>query len=97
MITFIDEALRHFPSGRCCRGGCGGPCCSVPQPRPAGGSKVSTVVIGMPHRGRLNLLTGPLQYPVEALLHKVPPGGRGGGGYCLILSPYFDSDFHSGS
>ena len=49
-----------------------------PSPLPAGGVGVSTVVIGMPHRGRLNLLTGPLQYPMEALLHKVPQEeGRG--------------------
>ena len=29
------------------------------------------VVIGMPHRGRINLLTGALQVPAIALLHKV--------------------------
>ena len=47
---------------------------------PVGGVGVSTLVIGMPHRGRLNLLMGPLQYPAEALLHKVPQGGGGGRG-----------------
>ena len=47
---------------------------------PAGGVGVSTLVIGMPHRSRLNLLTGLLHYPMEALLHKVPQGGGRGEG-----------------
>lgn len=29
------------------------------------------VVIGMPHRGRLNLLTGLLGFPAEAIFHKM--------------------------
>ena len=32
---------------------------------------VSHVFIGMPHRGRLNLLTDQLQYSPTALFHKV--------------------------
>ena len=55
---------------------------------PVGGVGVSTLVIGMPHRGRLNLLMGPLQYPAEALLHKVPQGeGRGSGGQWSLCLP----------
>lgn len=43
------------------------------------------IVVGMPHRGRLNLLTDLLQYPAEALFHKLkgnselPPGTVGSG------------------
>lgn len=36
-----------------------------------GTAGVEEVVIGMPHRGRLNLLTGPLQYSKEMFFHKV--------------------------
>lgn len=32
---------------------------------------VSDVIVGMPHRGRLNLLTGMLQFPHTALFHKI--------------------------
>lgn len=32
---------------------------------------VSDIVLGMPHRGRLNLLTGLLKYPARALFHKL--------------------------
>ncbi|CAH0493466.1 unnamed protein product [Peronospora farinosa] len=34
-------------------------------------SGVTDVVIGMPHRGRLALLVGPLEYPVHRIFHKV--------------------------
>ena len=37
----------------------------------AGVRGVSDVILCMPHRGRLNLLTGLLGYPLEALFHKV--------------------------
>ena len=37
----------------------------------AGVRGVSDVILCMPHRGRLNLLTGLLGYPHEALFHKV--------------------------
>lgn len=36
-----------------------------------GSGVVPNVVIGMPHRGRLNLLIGLLEYPPEALFHKL--------------------------
>ena len=36
-----------------------------------GATGVEEVVIGMAHRGRLNLLTGLLQYPTDAFFHKV--------------------------
>lgn len=42
-------------------------------------------MVGMPHRGRLNLLTDLLQYPPQALFHKLkgnselPPGTVGSG------------------
>ena len=32
------------------------------------------VILGMPHRGRLNLLTGLLQFPPSALFHKIRGG-----------------------
>ncbi|CAL1698812.1 unnamed protein product [Somion occarium] len=32
---------------------------------------VEHIIIGMPHRGRLNLLTGLLEYPPRALFHKI--------------------------
>jgi probable 2-oxoglutarate dehydrogenase E1 component DHKTD1 len=35
---------------------------------------VQHVVLGMPHRGRLNLLTGLLQYDPAALFHKIKGG-----------------------
>ncbi|KAJ7147082.1 Transketolase, pyrimidine binding domain-containing protein [Mycena crocata] len=37
---------------------------------------VSTVVLGMPHRGRLNLLTDLLKYPATALFHKIKGGAE---------------------
>ncbi|KAJ7175983.1 thiamine diphosphate-binding protein [Mycena filopes] len=37
---------------------------------------VSTVVLGMPHRGRLNLLTDLLQYSPTALFHKIKGGAE---------------------
>ena len=33
--------------------------------------KIQELVLGMPHRGRLNLLTGLLEYPAAQLFHKV--------------------------
>ena len=36
-----------------------------------GGRGVRDIVLAMPHRGRLNLLTGLLGLPTEALFHKV--------------------------
>ncbi len=41
------------------------------------------VVVGMPHRGRLNLMTILLQYPASSIFHKLtgkrelPPGSQG--------------------
>ncbi|KAF8172057.1 dehydrogenase E1 and transketolase domain-containing protein 1 [Mycena galopus ATCC 62051] len=37
---------------------------------------VSTIVLGMPHRGRLNLLTDLLEYPATALFHKIKGGAE---------------------
>ncbi|KAK7048480.1 2-oxoglutarate dehydrogenase E1 component mitochondrial [Favolaschia claudopus] len=37
---------------------------------------VSSIVLGMPHRGRLNLLTDLLQYPATALFHKIKGGAE---------------------
>ena len=34
-------------------------------------SSLTNIVLGMPHRGRLNLLTGVLGYPLEALFNKI--------------------------
>jgi len=36
-----------------------------------GDMNVKEVIMGMPHRGRLNLLTDLLQYPKELFFHKV--------------------------
>ena len=33
--------------------------------------KIQELVLGIPHRGRLNLLTGLLKYPTAQLFHKV--------------------------
>ncbi|KAJ6559045.1 Transketolase, pyrimidine binding domain-containing protein [Mycena vulgaris] len=37
---------------------------------------VSSIILGMPHRGRLNLLTDLLQYPATALFHKIKGGAE---------------------
>ncbi|KAF7346487.1 2-oxoglutarate dehydrogenase E1 component mitochondrial [Mycena sanguinolenta] len=37
---------------------------------------ISTIVLGMPHRGRLNLLTDLLQYPATALFSKIKGGAE---------------------
>ncbi|KAJ6585129.1 dehydrogenase E1 and transketolase domain-containing protein 1 [Mycena capillaripes] len=37
---------------------------------------VSTIVLGMPHRGRLNLLTDLLQYSATSLFHKIKGGAE---------------------
>ncbi|KAI0786303.1 dehydrogenase E1 and transketolase domain-containing protein 1 [Abortiporus biennis] len=42
--------------------------------RVAAEAGVEHVLLGMPHRGRLNLLTGLLQYPPQALFHKIKGG-----------------------
>ena len=34
------------------------------------------IILGMPHRGRLNLLTGLLEYDPAALFHKIKGGGE---------------------
>ncbi|KIK54180.1 hypothetical protein GYMLUDRAFT_48977 [Collybiopsis luxurians FD-317 M1] len=41
-------------------------------------SSVSHIIVGMPHRGRLNFLTDPqlLQYPATALFHKIRGGSE---------------------
>ncbi|KAI0070572.1 dehydrogenase E1 and transketolase domain-containing protein 1 [Panus rudis PR-1116 ss-1] len=39
--------------------------------RTASQAGVEHIVLGMPHRGRLNLLTGLLEYPVRQLFHKI--------------------------
>lgn len=55
---------------------------------------VQDVVIGMPHRGRLNLLCDLLEYPYPALFHKMkghselPPGTLGSGD---VISHLFNS------
>ncbi|KAI0628692.1 thiamine diphosphate-binding protein [Trametes polyzona] len=37
---------------------------------------VEHIIVGMPHRGRLNLLTGLLEYPPSALFHKIKGGSE---------------------
>ena len=37
----------------------------------ASAAGISDVIMGMPHRGRYNLLTGMLQFSPTALFHKV--------------------------
>ena len=37
----------------------------------AANNNLKSVVLGMPHRGRLNLLTGLLKYPAMKLFHKI--------------------------
>ncbi|KAJ7695948.1 dehydrogenase E1 and transketolase domain-containing protein 1 [Mycena rosella] len=37
---------------------------------------ISSIIIGMPHRGRLNLLTDLLKYPATALFHKIKGGAE---------------------
>ncbi|XP_064464029.1 2-oxoadipate dehydrogenase complex component E1-like [Ornithodoros turicata] len=59
-------------------------------------SNVTDVVIGMPHRGRLNLLTGLLQFPVVEVLQKmkgmpeVPAGIKGSGDVLSHLATAVD-------
>ena len=42
---------------------------------------VEHIIIGMPHRGRLNLLTGMLEFPPAALFHKIKGGSELPEGY----------------
>ncbi|RPD70915.1 dehydrogenase E1 and transketolase domain-containing protein 1 [Lentinus tigrinus ALCF2SS1-7] len=42
---------------------------------------VEHIIIGMPHRGRLNLLTGMLEFPPSALFHKIKGGSELPEGY----------------
>ena len=42
---------------------------------------VEHLIIGMPHRGRLNLLTGLLEFPPSALFHKIKGGSELPEGY----------------
>ena len=42
---------------------------------------VEHIIIGMPHRGRLNLLTGMLEFPPSALFHKIKGGSELSEGY----------------
>lgn len=59
---------------------------------------LKNIVVGMPHRGRLNLLTDLLQYPPQALFHKLkgnselPPNTVGSGDVLshLANSPTLD-------
>ena len=37
---------------------------------------VEHIIVGMPHRGRLNLLTGLLEFPPSALFHKIKGGSE---------------------
>ena len=52
------------------------------------------VIIGMPHRGRLNLLTGMLQFPPVAMFRKMkglpefPPQQKGAGDVLSHLSKF---------
>ena len=54
------------------------------------------MIIGMPHRGRLNLLTGMLQFPPVAMFRKMkglpefPPQQKGAGDVLSHLSKFFD-------
>ena len=57
------------------------------------------VIIGMPHRGRLNLLTGMLQFPPVAMFRKMkglpefPPQQKGAGDVLSHLSKFL-TDFY---
>lgn len=44
--------------------------------RECGRGDIWEVVIGMPHRGKLNAITGFLQYPKETFFHKVQIKGK---------------------
>ncbi|KAI0367415.1 dehydrogenase E1 and transketolase domain-containing protein 1 [Pilatotrama ljubarskyi] len=44
--------------------------------RSAAQAGVEHIIVGMPHRGRLNLLTGLLQFPPSALFHKIKGGSE---------------------
>ena len=37
---------------------------------------VEHIIVGMPHRGRLNLLTGLLEFAPSALFHKIKGGSE---------------------
>ncbi|XP_022787168.1 probable 2-oxoglutarate dehydrogenase E1 component DHKTD1, mitochondrial [Stylophora pistillata] len=59
-------------------------------------SKIQELVLGIPHRGRLNLLTGLLKYPTAQLFHKIkgnselPPGAQGIGDVLSHLNTSVD-------
>ncbi|XP_046919167.2 2-oxoadipate dehydrogenase complex component E1 [Dermatophagoides farinae] len=55
MIIFIDELLRLLQQ----------------NDQSENGDFMNELIIGMPHRGRLNLLVNKLQYPAKALFHKL--------------------------
>ncbi|KAH9848789.1 dehydrogenase E1 and transketolase domain-containing protein 1 [Lenzites betulinus] len=44
--------------------------------RSAAQAGVEHIIVGMPHRGRLNLLTGLLEFPPAALFHKIKGGSE---------------------
>ena len=54
------------------------------------------VIIGMTHRGRLNLLTGMLQFPPVAMFRKMkglpefPPQQKGAGDVLSHLSKFYE-------
>ena len=57
---------------------------------------IEDVIIGMPHRGRLNLLTGMLQFPPVAMFRKMkglpefPPQQKGAGDVLSHLSKFYE-------
>jgi 2-oxoglutarate dehydrogenase complex dehydrogenase (E1) component-like enzyme len=46
----------------------------IPSLNQVGAAGVQHIVLAMPHRGRLNLLTGLLQLPPASLFHKIKGG-----------------------
>ncbi|XP_073248521.1 2-oxoadipate dehydrogenase complex component E1-like [Porites lutea] len=58
--------------------------------------EIQEMILGMPHRGRLNLLTGLLKYPASQMFHKVrgnselPPGAQGIGDVLSHLTSSVD-------